>query len=164
MLWWPKVFAIWAAAWRFKKQANGPNRRIPCIWLFPGASKVRFHTVFIDKPGLRLKRKCCFPQVFHRGLKERISTPCPTCRWRRDALVAQTWKSKAFLHGMVVDSFLKAFFKVARSGALVVSSDFYCKKYRKPYVFSRFRSRKPFSRGGKGGRPWAGPAECAMAV
>ena len=105
------MFAIWAAAWRFKKQAHDPNRRIQCIWLFPGVSKVRFHTVFIDKPGLRLKRKCCFPQVFHRGLQERISTPCPTCRWRRDALVAQRWKSKAFLHGMVVDSFLKAIFE-----------------------------------------------------
>ena len=128
-VWWSKVFAILAPVWPFEKQAHDPNRRIPCIWLFPGASKVRFHTVFIDKPGLRLKRKCCFPQVFHRGLKERISTPCPTCRWRRDALVAQTWKSKAFLHGMVVGSFLKAFFAVARSGALVVSSDVYCKRH-----------------------------------
>ena len=33
-VWWPQVFAIWAAAWRFKKQANDPSRRRPPIWLF----------------------------------------------------------------------------------------------------------------------------------
>ena len=36
-VWWSKVFASLALVWPFEKQAHDPNRRIPCIWLFPGA-------------------------------------------------------------------------------------------------------------------------------